>query len=125
MFIFPTYKKISAPLEMSKVQQHRRLGVVQHVKILDFRTLNTKQGATILLYRDFTKENIISSLKKKSSPFFLQEFGPLILLKTKDMFTSLTIIGVKKIMCNNHIKSFCSNVYFIMMCLCIFSNVYI
>jgi hypothetical protein len=62
--------------------------------------------ATTFLNRDFTKENTISSLRQSSSPFFLQEFGPLILLKTKDRFTSLTVIGMTKIMCNSHPESF-------------------
>jgi hypothetical protein len=52
------------------------------------------------LNRVFRKENAISSLRQSSSPFFLQEFRPLILLKTKDRFTSLKIIRVIKIMCN-------------------------
>jgi hypothetical protein len=56
----------------------------------------------ILINRVFTKEKITSSLMKSSSPFFIQEFRPLILLKTKDRLTSLTVIGVMKIMCNRH-----------------------
>jgi hypothetical protein len=52
------------------------------------------------LNRVFTKENAISSLRQSSSPFFLQEFGSPILLKTKDRFISLTVIRVMKIMCN-------------------------
>jgi hypothetical protein len=43
----------------------------------------------ILLNMIFIKENPISSLRKSSSPFFLKEFKLLILLKTKDGFTSL------------------------------------
>jgi hypothetical protein len=50
--------------------------------------------------RVFTKENTISSLRQKSSPFFPQEFRPLIPLKTTNRFTSLTVIRVMKIMCN-------------------------
>jgi hypothetical protein len=58
------------------------------------------EACVIFLNRVFTKENTTSSLRKSSSPFFLQEFGPLIPLKTTDRFTSLTIIGMMKIMCN-------------------------
>jgi hypothetical protein len=54
---------------------------------------------TIFLNRVFTKENTTSSLRQSSSPFFLQEFGPLIPLKTTYRFTSLTVIGMMKIMC--------------------------
>jgi hypothetical protein len=68
--------------------------------IWDHRTPIAGQGVTILLIRVFTKENMISSLKKSSSPFFPQEFRPLIPLKTTDRFTSLTVIGMMKIMCN-------------------------
>jgi uncharacterized membrane protein len=64
------------------------------------RTLYIVHPATTFLNRVFTKENTISSLRQSSSPFFLQEFRPLILLKTKDRFTSLTVIRVTKIMCN-------------------------
>jgi hypothetical protein len=46
----------------------------------------------ILLTRVFTKENMISSPRESSSPFFRQEFRPLILLKKKDRFKSLMII---------------------------------
>jgi hypothetical protein len=62
------------------------------------------QPAEIFLNRDFTKENTTSSLRESSSPFFLQEFGLLVLLKTKDNFTSLMVIRVTKIMCNRHAK---------------------
>jgi hypothetical protein len=48
----------------------------------------------------FTKENTISSLRQSSSPFFLQEFRPLIPLKTIDRFSSLMFIRVTKIMCD-------------------------
>jgi hypothetical protein len=54
----------------------------------------------ILFNRVFTKENTTSSLRESSSPFFLQEFRPLTLLKETYRFTSLTVIGVMKIMCN-------------------------
>jgi hypothetical protein len=55
----------------------------------------------ILFNRVFTKENATSFLRKSSSPFFLQELRPLTPLKVKDRFTSLTVIGMMKIMCNN------------------------
>jgi hypothetical protein len=69
--------------------------------IWDCHIPRTGQGARILLTRVFTKENTTFSLRQSSSPFFPQEFRPLILLKTKDRFTSLTVMRVKKIMCNN------------------------
>jgi hypothetical protein len=53
-----------------------------------------------LFYRVFTKENATSFLRESSSPFFLQELKPLTPMKTTDRFTSLTIIGMMKIMCN-------------------------
>jgi hypothetical protein len=102
MLIFPMYENFpTAPIEISRVRQHRRPGVVQHVTIWDHCTPKIGQGAMILLTRVFTKENMISSLKQSSSPLFLQEFRPMIPLKTTDRFTSLMIIGVMKIMCNN------------------------
>jgi hypothetical protein len=58
------------------------------------------QPVEILLNRVFTKENTTSSLRKSSSPFFLQEFRPLTPLKATYRFTSLTVIRVTKIMCN-------------------------
>jgi hypothetical protein len=58
------------------------------------------QPANFLFYRFFTKENEIYFLRKSSSPFSLQELRPLIPLKEKDRFTSLTVIGMMKIMCN-------------------------
>jgi hypothetical protein len=48
----------------------------------------------------FIKENATSFLRKSSSPLFLQELRPLTPLKTTDRFTSLTVIGMMKIMCN-------------------------
>jgi hypothetical protein len=54
----------------------------------------------ILFNRVFTKENTTSSLSKSSSPFFLQESRPLTPLKATYRFTSLTVIGMMKIMCN-------------------------
>jgi hypothetical protein len=54
----------------------------------------------ILFNRVFKEENTTSSLRKCSSPLFLQEFRPLTPLKEIDRFTSLTVIGMTKIMCN-------------------------
>jgi hypothetical protein len=58
------------------------------------------QPVEILQNRVFTEENTTSSLKESSSPFFLQEFRPLTSLKEKNRSTPLTIMRVKKIMCN-------------------------
>jgi hypothetical protein len=58
------------------------------------------QPVNFLFYRVFTKENATSFLRKRSSPFFLQELRPLTPLKTTDRFTSLMVIGMTKIMCN-------------------------
>jgi hypothetical protein len=74
--------------------------MVQPVMILYRHTLNTKKGATIPFYKVFTKEKIIFIFLGKCVFILLQGFRPLILLKTKDRFTSLTFIGVTKIMCN-------------------------
>jgi hypothetical protein len=65
-------------------------------------TLPIEQPANIFFNRVFTKENATSFLRKSSSPFFLQELRPLTPLKETDRFTSLMLIGMKKIMCNNH-----------------------
>jgi hypothetical protein len=54
----------------------------------------------ILQNRVFKKENTTSSLRESSSLFFLQESRPLTPLKATNRFTSLTIIGMMKIMCN-------------------------
>jgi hypothetical protein len=54
----------------------------------------------ILLNRVFIKENTTYSLRKSSSPFFLQEFMPLTPMKAIDRFTSLMVIRVIEIMCN-------------------------
>jgi hypothetical protein len=54
-----------------------------------------------LFYRVFTRENATCFLRKSSSPFSLQELRPLTPLKAIDRFTSLTVIGMMKIMCNN------------------------
>jgi hypothetical protein len=58
------------------------------------------QPVNFLFYRVFTKENTISFLRKSSSPFLLQELRPLTPLNATDRFTSLTFIGMMKIMCN-------------------------
>jgi hypothetical protein len=58
----------------------------------------------IIFNRVFIKENATSFLKKSSSPFFLQELRPLTPLKTTNRFTTLTVIGMMKIMCNNQGK---------------------
>jgi hypothetical protein len=74
--------------------------MVQPTKIRHFHTLAIVQHAKILFNRVFTKENATSFLRKSSSPFFLQELRPLTPLKAIDRFTSLTVIGMTKIMCN-------------------------
>jgi hypothetical protein len=58
----------------------------------------------ILFNRVFTKENATYFLRKISSLFFLQELRPLTPLKATYRFTSLTVIGMMKIMCNNFEK---------------------
>jgi hypothetical protein len=70
------------------------------MEISHFLTLAMVQSSKILQNKVFTEENTTSSLKKSSSPFFLQEFKPLTPLKATDRFTSLTIIGMTKIICN-------------------------
>jgi hypothetical protein len=78
---------------------------MQHVETLQssFRSRCGNQALPHLvknfLNRIFTKENTTSSLMESSSPFFLQEFRILVLLKTNDRFTSLMFIRVTKIMC--------------------------
>jgi hypothetical protein len=74
------------------------------------------QPANFLFYRVFTKENATSFLRKSSSPFLLQELRPLTPLKATDRFTSLTVIGMMKIMCN----IFARNVYSKMVSTCCF-----
>jgi hypothetical protein len=82
------------------MKRRQNLYLEKGVTIRHGITLYIVQPATILLNKVFTKENTISSLRKSYSPFFLQEFKPLILLNTKDRFTSLMVIGMMKIMCN-------------------------
>jgi hypothetical protein len=67
-----------------------------------FHTSCIEKPEEILLYRVFTKENPISSLRQSSSPFFLQEFRPLTPLKATYSFTSLKVIRVTKIMCSTN-----------------------
>jgi hypothetical protein len=56
-------------------------------------------------YKVFTRENTTSFLKKSSSPFSLQELKTLTPLKATYRFTSLTVIGMTKIMCNTWTKA--------------------
>jgi hypothetical protein len=74
--------------------------MMQPVRIRHSHTLAIMQPANFLFYRVFTKENATSFLRKSSSPFLLQELRPLTPLKATDRFTSLTVIGMTKIMCN-------------------------
>jgi len=69
-------------------------------RIRHYRTLIHRQPANFLFYKVFTRENATSFLRKSSSPFSLHELRPLTPLKVRDRFTSLTIIGMMKIMCN-------------------------
>jgi hypothetical protein len=77
------------------------LAIVQPAETMHFCMLAIVQPAKILFNRVFTKENTTSSLRESSSPFFLQESRPLIPLNETYRFTSLTIIGMTKIMCNS------------------------
>jgi hypothetical protein len=74
--------------------------MVQPARIRHSHTLAIVQLAKIIFNRVFTKENATSFLRKSSSPFLLQELRSLIPLKTTYRFTSLTVIGMMKIMCN-------------------------
>jgi hypothetical protein len=76
------------------------LAIVQPTKTRHFHTLAIVQPEEILFNRVFKEESTTSSLRKSSSPFFLQEFRPLTPLKETYRFTSLKIIGMMKIMCN-------------------------
>jgi hypothetical protein len=75
--------------------------MVQPASILDFLTLNTEKCATILIYKAFYKGNDNFISLGKFIFILLQGLRKLILLKTKDRFTSLTVIRLKKTMCNN------------------------
>jgi hypothetical protein len=85
------------------------------MRIRHSHTLAIMYLVNFLFNRLFTKENATSFLKKISSLFFLQELRPLTPLKTTDRFTSLTVIGMMKIMCNNcpceKYKLFCPKWY--------------
>jgi hypothetical protein len=74
--------------------------MMQPVRIRHSHTLIHRQPANFLFYKVFTQENATSFLRKSSSPFSLQELRPLTPLKETDRFTSLTVIGMMKIMCN-------------------------
>jgi hypothetical protein len=74
--------------------------MMQPMRIRHSRTLIHRQPTNFLFYKVFTQENATSFLRKSSSPFSLQELRPLTPLKEKDRFTSLMVIGMKKIMCN-------------------------
>jgi hypothetical protein len=88
-------------LNIEKSVTRSQASVVNHVTILDHCTLNTEQSVTIPLYKVFTKEKIIFISLEKFIFILLQGLMKLILLKTKDRFTSLMVIGVMKITCNN------------------------
>jgi hypothetical protein len=77
------------------------LTIVQPTETKHFRTLCIEKPMEILFNRVFTKENTTSSLREMSSPLFLQEFKLLTPMKATYSFTSLTVIGMTKIMCNN------------------------
>jgi hypothetical protein len=74
--------------------------MVQSASVLYRHTLNIEQGTTILLYKVFYKGKDNSISLGMFIFILLQGLRKLILLKTKDMCTSLTVIGVTKIMCN-------------------------
>jgi hypothetical protein len=74
------------------------LDIVQPMEIRHFHTLCIEKPVEILLNRVFTKENPISSLKKTSSPFLIQEIRPLTPLKETYRFTSLMVIRVMKML---------------------------
>jgi hypothetical protein len=75
--------------------------VVQPATILNRHTLNTEQGAMIPFYKVFTREKIIFIFLGKIVFILLHGLRPLILLKKKDMCTSLMVIRVTKIMRNS------------------------
>jgi hypothetical protein len=78
--------------------------MVQPAKNRHFHTLCIEKPLEILLNRVFSKENTTSSLRESSYPLFLQESRPLTSLEATFRSTSLTVIGMKKIMCNTSIK---------------------
>ena len=97
--LFPQYEN-HRTLNTEKTTTMAQVTLVQHVLILDLHTLNTEQGAMILLYNVFYKGKYNFISLGKSIFILFQGLRKLILLKTKDRFKSLTIIGVMKIMCN-------------------------
>jgi hypothetical protein len=74
--------------------------MVQPTRIRHSPTLPIIQPVNFLFNRVFIKENATSFLRKRSSPFSLQELKPLTPLKETYRFTSFTVIGMMKIMCN-------------------------
>jgi hypothetical protein len=78
--------------------------MMQPTRIGYSRTLIHRQPANFLFNKVFTQENATSFLRKSSSHFSLQELRPLTPLKEKDRFTSLMVIGMMKMMCNNTLK---------------------
>jgi hypothetical protein len=88
-------------LNTEKTTTMSQATIVQPALILDHQTLNIEQGATILLYRVFYKAKDNFNSLGKFIFILLQGLRKLILLMTKDRCTSLTVIGVTKIMYNN------------------------
>jgi hypothetical protein len=102
MPFFPTYRNCHTLDIVQPAERHQILALEQGAMIIHHHILCMFHPTTIFLNRVFTKENTISSLRQSYYPFFLQEFMPLILLKTKDRCKSLTVIRVTKIMCNRN-----------------------
>jgi hypothetical protein len=98
LFFLRTKNHCTPNIEQSAMTS--QASVVQPAMILDHRTINTEQSATILVYKVSTKEKIIFVSLGNFIFILLQGLRQLILLKTKDRFTSLMVIGVTKIMCN-------------------------
>jgi hypothetical protein len=102
--VFPTCKHSrTLPIDHPVNSSHPKSGKPTRIK--HSRTLIHRQPMNFLFYRVFTQENSTSFLRKSSSPFSLHELRPLTPLKATDRFTSLTVIGMKKIMCNNQIMT--------------------
>jgi hypothetical protein len=100
MLIFPMYEG-RLTLTIEQPTKICNLAIEKGAEIKHFPTLHIEKPTKILLNRVFTKENTTSSLREISSPFFLQEFRPMTPLKATNRFTSLMVIGMTKIMCNN------------------------
>jgi hypothetical protein len=101
--VLPTCKNsLTLPIEQPVNSPLPKCG--QPTRIKHSRTLIHRQTMNFLFYRVFTQENATYFLRKSSSPFSLQGLRPLTPLKEIDRFTSLTIIGMMKIMCNNVIS---------------------